>query len=38
MSGQYGPMTDAAVRTSLWRKGVLEKKDFPFEEISDYLC
>ena len=31
-------MTDAAVRTRLWRHGVLEKEDFPFEDISDYLA
>ena len=27
-----------AVRTRLWRNGVLEKEDFPFADISDYLC
>lgn len=26
------------VRTRLWRSGVLEKEDFPFEDISDYVC
>ena len=26
------------VRTRLWRNGVLEKEDFPFADISDYLC
>jgi magnesium transporter len=26
------------VRTRLWRNGVLEKEDFPFEDISDYVC
>jgi len=31
-------MTEAIVRTRLWRDGVLEKEDFPFEELSDYLC
>jgi magnesium transporter len=32
-------VTDATVvRTRLWRNGVLEKEDFPFEDISDYLC
>ena len=31
-------MTEAAIRTRLWRDGVLEKEDFPFEELSDYLC
>lgn len=31
-------MTEQAVRTRLWRNGVLEKEDFPFEDISDYIC
>ncbi|MBV9822858.1 MAG: magnesium transporter, partial [Actinobacteria bacterium] len=31
-------MTEAVVRTRLWRDGVLEKADFPFEQLSDYLC
>jgi magnesium transporter len=32
-------VTDATVvRTRLWRNGVLEKEDFPFEDISDYIC
>jgi len=31
-------MTEAAIRTRLWRGGVLEKEDFPFEELSDYVC
>jgi magnesium transporter len=31
-------MTEAAVRTRLWRNGVVEKENFPFEDISDYLC
>jgi magnesium transporter len=26
------------VRTRLWHNGVLEKEDFPFDEISDYIC
>ncbi len=26
------------VRTRLWRNGVLEKEDFPFADVSDYLC
>ena len=30
-------MTEATIRTRLWRDGVLEKEDFPFEELSDYL-
>ena len=25
------------VRTRVWRNGVLEREDFPFEELSDYL-
>lgn len=31
-------MTEPDVRTRLWRNGVLEKEDFPFSEISDYIC
>ena len=31
-------MTEAAIRTRLWRDGVLAKEDFPFEDLSDYLC
>ena len=31
-------MTEAAIRTRLWRDGVLEKEDFAFEELSDYVC
>ncbi|MGI8665464.1 MAG: magnesium transporter CorA family protein [Jatrophihabitans sp.] len=31
-------MSDSAVRTRLWRNGVLEKENFPFEDISDYIC
>jgi magnesium transporter len=27
-----------AVRTRLWRNGVLEKEDFPLADVSDYLC
>jgi magnesium transporter len=27
-----------AVRSRLWRNGVLAEEDFPFEKISDYLC
>jgi magnesium transporter len=30
-------MTEAAVRTRLWRKGVVDRENFPFEELSDYL-
>ncbi|MGX7680993.1 magnesium transporter CorA family protein [Jatrophihabitans sp. DSM 45814] len=30
-------MGEAFVRTRLWRNGVLEKEDFPFEDISDYI-
>ncbi|MCW2494096.1 magnesium transporter CorA family protein [Jatrophihabitans sp.] len=38
-----GPDTHAeatafpGVRTRVWRKGVLERENFPFEEVSDYL-
>jgi magnesium transporter len=31
-------MTEAAVRTRLWRDGVLEKEDFPFTDLSDLIC
>jgi magnesium transporter len=31
-------MGESAIRTRLWRNGVLEKEDFPFEDISDYVC
>jgi len=31
-------MTEAAVRTRLWRNGVLEKENFPFEDLSQYIC
>lgn len=31
-------MNDPGVRTRLWRNGVLEKEDFPFEDISDFVC
>ncbi|HEX8081403.1 MAG TPA: magnesium transporter CorA family protein [Jatrophihabitans sp.] len=30
-------MTEVVIRTRLWRDGVLEKEDFAFEELSDYL-
>lgn len=30
-------MTEAAIRTRLWRDGVLAKEDFPFEDLSAYL-
>jgi magnesium transporter len=30
-------MTEAAIRTRLWRDGVLVKEDFPFQDLSDYL-
>jgi len=26
------------VRTRLWRNGVLEKEDFPFTDVSEYIC
>jgi magnesium transporter len=35
---QTGQVTDAMVRTRLWRNGVVECVDFPFAEISDYVC
>jgi magnesium transporter len=31
-------MTANAVRTRVWRNGTLEAENFPFEQISDYLC
>lgn len=31
-------MTEAAVRTRLWRNGVLEKENFPLEDVSGYIC
>ncbi|CAN5513635.1 magnesium transporter CorA family protein [soil metagenome] len=30
-------MGESYVRTRLWRNGVLDKQDFPFDEISDYI-
>jgi magnesium transporter len=30
-------MTDEQVRTRLWRNGIVEAENFPFEQISDYL-
>ncbi|MDQ1749569.1 MAG: magnesium transporter [Pseudonocardiales bacterium] len=30
-------MGESYVRTRLWRNGVLEKEDFPFDDISDYI-
>ncbi|MCW2539598.1 MAG: Mg2 transporter protein CorA family protein [Frankiales bacterium] len=30
-------MTEQGVRTRLWRNGVVDKEDFPFEDISEYL-
>ena len=27
----------SGIRTRVWRNGVLEREDFPFEEVSDYL-
>ena len=26
------------VRTRLWRNGILEKENFPLEDVSDYIC
>src|SRR5262249_29457219 len=34
--GQDGPM-EHDVRTRVWRAGIVESDDFPFEQISDYL-
>ena len=31
-------MTEAAVRTRLWRNGTLEKEGFALEELSDLMC
>ncbi|MDQ1742096.1 MAG: magnesium transporter [Pseudonocardiales bacterium] len=31
-------MTEAVIRTRLWRDGVLAKEDFPFEELSELIC
>jgi magnesium transporter len=31
-------MTADAVRTRVWRNGTLEAENFPFEQISDYIC
>jgi magnesium transporter len=36
--GHTGAVTELGVRTRLWRNGVLEKADFPFADISDYVC
>jgi len=30
-------MTPKAVRTRVWRNGILEQENFPFEQVSDYL-
>jgi len=30
-------MANSDVRTRVWRNGTLEKENFPFEEVSDYL-
>lgn len=30
-------MTQPAIRTRVWRSGILERENFPFEEVSDYL-
>jgi magnesium transporter len=30
--------SNTAVRTRLWRNGVLEKEGFPLADVSDYLC
>ena len=31
-------MEQTAIRTRVWRNGVLEAENFPFEEVSDYLA
>jgi magnesium transporter len=31
------PTAFPGIRTRVWRNGVLEREDFPFEEVSDYL-
>ena len=31
-------MVKQAIRTRVWRNGKLEKEDFPFEQVSDYLA
>jgi magnesium transporter len=31
-------MTATAVRTRVWRNGILELENFPFEDVSDYLA
>src|SRR5262249_5188150 len=33
-----GAMVAQAIRTRVWRNGKLEKEDFPFEQVSDYLA
>ena len=36
-AGAATPTAYPGVRTRVWRNGVLEREDFPFEEVSDYL-
>src|SRR3954454_15642213 len=31
-------MGETSIRTRVWRNGVLEAENFPFEQVSDYLC
>ena len=31
-------MAHEQIRTRVWRSGTLEKEDFPFEQVSDYLA
>jgi magnesium transporter len=31
-------MSETGIRTRVWRNGALEAKDFPFEQVSDYLA
>jgi magnesium transporter len=31
-------MSHHVIRTRVWRNGTLEAEDFPFDQVSDYLC
>jgi magnesium transporter len=35
--GTLGVMPSQEVRTRVWRNGILEEENFPFEQVSDYL-
>jgi magnesium transporter len=37
LRGRLGVMRNQDVRTRLWRNGVVDKEDFPFEDISNYI-